>query len=44
MLAADANIIVGYLTGDEADQFLNARALIHGEDVYGCSTVLLETE
>lgn len=44
MLAVDTNIIVRYLTRDEADQFAKASALIHGDDVYVCSTVLLETE
>jgi predicted nucleic-acid-binding protein len=44
MLAFDTNIIVRYLTCNEADQFSKASALIHDEDVYVCSTVLLETE
>src|SRR5580693_1482337 len=44
MLAVDTNVIVRYLTGDDAEQFAKASALIQGEDVYVCSTVLLETE
>ena len=44
MLAVDTNVIVRYLTRDDAEQFAKASALIHGEDVYVCTTVLLETE
>lgn len=44
MLALDTNIVIRYLTADHPDQFAKARALIHGEDVYVCTTVLLETE
>ncbi len=44
MLAVDTNIIVRYLTADHPEQFAKASALIEGEDVYVCSTVLLETE
>ena len=44
MLAVDTNIIVRYLTADHPEQFAKASALIQGEDVYVCSTVLLETE
>jgi predicted nucleic-acid-binding protein len=44
MLAVDTNIIVRYLTGDDAEQFAKASALISDEDVYVCTTVLLETE
>jgi predicted nucleic acid-binding protein len=44
MLAVDTNVIVRYLTRDEAEQFAKASALIGGEDVYVCTTVLLETE
>ena len=43
MLAVDTNIIVRYLTADHPEQFAKASALIQGEDVYVCSTVLLET-
>jgi predicted nucleic acid-binding protein len=44
MLAVDTNVIVRYLTGDDAEQFAKSRALILDEDVYVCTTVLLETE
>ena len=44
MLAVDTNVIVRYLTADHPEQFAKASALIQGEDVYVCSTVLLETE
>jgi predicted nucleic acid-binding protein len=44
VLAVDTNVIVRYLTADHPEQFAKASALIHGEDVYVCSTVLLETE
>ena len=44
MLAIDTNVIVRYLTGDQPGQFAKAKALIDGEDVFVCTTVLLETE
>ena len=44
MLAVDTNVIVRYLTRDDAEQFATASALIQDEDVYVCTTVLLETE
>ena len=44
MLAVDTNVIVRYLTRDDSEQFAKANALISGEDVYVCTTVLLETE
>ena len=44
MLAVDTNVIVRYLTRDDAEQFARANALIGDEDVYVCTTVLLETE
>jgi predicted nucleic acid-binding protein len=44
VLAVDTNVIVRYLTADHPEQFAKASALIQGEDVYVCSTVLLETE
>lgn len=44
MLAIDTNVIVRYLTGDHPQQAAQAQALIDGEDVYVCITVLLETE
>lgn len=44
MLAIDTNVIVCYLTGDQAEQFAKAKALIDGADVFVCTTVLMETE
>jgi predicted nucleic acid-binding protein len=44
MLAIDANLIVRYLMGDHPKQSPKARALIDSEDVFVCTTVLLETE
>jgi predicted nucleic acid-binding protein len=44
MMAIDTNLIVRYLTGDHPDQSARAKALIDSEDVFVCTTVLLETE
>jgi predicted nucleic acid-binding protein len=44
VLAVDTNIVVRYLTADHPEQFAKASALIQGEDLYVCTTVLLETE
>jgi predicted nucleic acid-binding protein len=44
VLAVDTNIIVRYLSADHPEQFAKTSALIHGEDVYVCTTVLLEAE
>lgn len=44
MLAVDTNVVVRYLTRDDAEQFAQASVLIRDEDVYVCTTVLLETE
>ena len=44
MLAIDTNIVVRYLTADHPEQSPKAKALIDGEDVFVCTTVLLETE
>jgi len=44
MLAIDTNLIVRYLTGDHPSQSAQAKALIDSEDVFVCTTVLLETE
>jgi len=44
VLAVDTNVVVRYLTRDDAEQFAKASALIGAEDVYVCTTVLLETE
>jgi predicted nucleic acid-binding protein len=44
MLAIDTDLVVSYLTGDHPTQSAQARKLIDGEDVFVCTTVLLETE
>lgn len=44
MLAVDTNVIVRYLTGDQVEQFAKAKALIDSEELFVCTTVLLETE
>jgi predicted nucleic-acid-binding protein len=44
MLAVDTNVIVRYLTRDDAAQFAKADALVRSNDVHVCTTVLLETE
>jgi predicted nucleic acid-binding protein len=44
MLAIDTNIVVRYLTADHPEQSPKAKALIDGEDIFVCTTVLLETE
>ena len=44
MLAIDTNLIVRYLTGDHPRQSRKARALIDAENVFVCTSVLLETE
>ncbi len=44
MLAIDTNLIVRYLTGDHPEQSPKARTLIDHEEVFVCTTVLLETE
>jgi predicted nucleic-acid-binding protein len=44
VLAVGTNIIVRYLVADEPEQFAKARSLIDGEDIFVCTTVLLETE
>lgn len=44
MLGIDTNLVVRYLTADHPAQSAKARALIDGEDVFVCTTVLLETE
>lgn len=44
MLAIDTNIIVRYLTGDHPQQSPKVKALIDREDVFVCTTVLLESE
>ena len=44
MLAIDTNLIVRYLVGDDSGQASRARRLIDNNDVFVCTTVLLETE
>src|SRR5271156_3590145 len=44
MLGIDTNLIVRYLTGDHPVQSAQARSLIGEQDVFVCTTVLLETE
>src|SRR5262245_22422545 len=44
MLAIDTNLVVRYLVGDEPDQAARARRLIDNNDVFVCTTVLLEAE
>lgn len=44
MLAVDTNVVIRYLTRDDARQFARASALIRNEDVFVCTTVLLECE
>jgi predicted nucleic-acid-binding protein len=44
MLAIDTNLIVRYLVGDDPGQAARARRLIDNNDVFICTTVLLETE
>jgi predicted nucleic acid-binding protein len=44
MLAIETNLIVRYLVGDDAGQAARARRLIDNNDVFVCTTVLLETE
>jgi predicted nucleic acid-binding protein len=44
MLAIDTNVVVRYLAGDHPEQSRKARALVDGEDIFVCTTVLLETE
>jgi predicted nucleic-acid-binding protein len=44
MLGIDTNVVVRYLTGDHPKQSARARAVIDREEVFVCTTVLLETE
>jgi predicted nucleic acid-binding protein len=44
VLAIDTNVIVRYLTADHPEQSRKAKALIDRQDVFVCTTVLLETE
>jgi predicted nucleic acid-binding protein len=42
VLAVDTNIVVRFLSADDPEQFAKANALIRGEEVYVCTTVLLD--
>jgi predicted nucleic acid-binding protein len=44
MLAIDTSLMVRYLVGDDPGQAARARRLIDNNDVFVCTTVLLETE
>jgi len=44
MIAIDTNVLVRFLTADHPEQSPKAKALIDAEDVFVCTTVLLETE
>ena len=44
MLAIDTNLVVRYLVGDDRGQAARARRVIDNNDVFVCTTVLLETE
>lgn len=44
MLAIDTNLIVRYLVGDDPGQAARARKLVDNNDIFVCTTVMLETE
>jgi predicted nucleic acid-binding protein len=44
MLAIDTNLVVRYLTADHPEQSPKAKLLIDSQEVFVCTTVLLETE
>lgn len=44
MLAIDTNLIIRYLVSDDTGQAARARRVIDNNDVFVCTTVLLETE
>jgi predicted nucleic-acid-binding protein len=44
MLAIDTNLVVRYLVRDDAGQAIKARKTIDDNDVFVCTTVMLETE
>jgi predicted nucleic-acid-binding protein len=44
MIAIDTNVVVRYLVADDPEQFRRATAVIEGEPVFVCSTVILEVE
>src|SRR3546814_15001400 len=44
MLAIDTNLIVRYLVNDDPGQAARARGLIDNNDVFVCTTIVLESE
>lgn len=44
MRAIDTNVVVRYLTGDDAAQAARARAAVDADDIFVSTTVLLESE
>ena len=44
MRSIDTNVVVRYLTGDDAAQAARARAAVDADDVFVSTTVLLESE
>jgi predicted nucleic-acid-binding protein len=44
MLAIDTNVVIRYLVADDPAQAARARKLIDTNDVFVCTTVMLETE
>jgi predicted nucleic-acid-binding protein len=44
MLAVDTNIVIRYLLGDHPSQSTKARELIQNNEIFLCTTVLLEAE
>lgn len=44
MLSVDTNVVIRYLTNDDPEQSAQARKLISNNDVFVCTTVLLETD
>ncbi len=44
MLAIDTNVVVRYLVADDPVQAAKARKLIDGNEVFVCTTVMLETD
>ncbi|AYD03440.1 type II toxin-antitoxin system VapC family toxin [Neorhizobium sp. NCHU2750] len=44
MIAIDTNLVIRYLTNDDAKQSKQARAVINGDDVFVSITVILQVE
>ncbi|HEV2596237.1 MAG TPA: type II toxin-antitoxin system VapC family toxin [Sphingomicrobium sp.] len=44
MRAIDTNVLVRFLTKDDPEQYVRAKALIEGGDIFVATTVLLEAE